>query len=192
MIKQYYKLSKEQSQILLDDYHNVATPLVEHRSNLINEFKDTFGIQGEEMVQEQSFEGSTKVIGYTIGSTGDTHDWIIVNEFQDGPFTKQYAIPNKKYKRGKEFANWLSKINNVSVPTFSKYVLDELLIEDVGMVFDNMNVSMSVAGYHNSIIVLSIPLDEPGDVEFNDDYEIEQIKKSEFIHITEEMTDESN
>ena len=184
MIREFYKLGVNESKQLLDEYHEETSYMVEHRSKIVNDFKDEFDIQGCELVQESVLNDQPVVIGYTVDTVEESSDWCKVNSFQDGGITKSYVVPVKKHYRGKRFSWYLDKINNVKIVPFSKYVVDKLLLSDKSpTIMNGGRLEIAVAGYHHDHVVLSIPVENSGEVELVDG--VIEITGSEFRRLTE-------
>ena len=77
----------------------------------------------------------------------------------------------------------MDKINNVKVVPFSKYAVDKLLVSKQPTIIGDGRLEIAVAGYHHDHVVLSIPVENSGEVELVDG--VIEITGSEFRRLTE-------
>lgn len=184
MIRQYYKLNTDDSKKLLEQYHLDVSPNVEKRAEMVAEFKKDFHTTGRTVYRPKA-GGRTMVLGYEVEGSDRIPKWANRESFNEGDSKHYYLVPKRNFKRGKEFEEWLIKINRIEIPSFNEYITGQALIEQPHIIF-NSAVHYAVAGFAKGHVVMSVPTNEETPVVLSGKLDMEQIKKSEYIALVEE------
>lgn len=185
MQRKYFKVSQKRSSELMDTWRAVTDPLVEKRKDVIEAFKKDFHITGD-VVKTKGGWSYDNHIGFTVEESDRTPKWAKREYYYDDDEKRvNYLTPKRNFKRGKEFQAWLSKLNNIKIKPFTSHLVDQLLVGGGQTIAHGMAMHYPVAGFAKGHIVLSIPTNEDVQPEFHGDGIVE-IKKSEFIALTEE------
>lgn len=183
MIRQYYKLDLDQSKKLNEQFKIDTKGPIEDRANLIKQFYKEFN--ANQMVMKQGHLGETWVIGYEVDKDHEVPKWAKREFFYADSKKRYYLIPKRNFKHGKKFNEWLGKINEIRIPSFNNYVVEKAIGQQPFIIW-GMARHYAVAGYQKDVITLSVPTTEENPVTLVGEYEFVQIKKSEYVAITED------
>jgi len=181
MIREYFKLNKEQSKEFIKQYYEDINPKIERKTELVNKFQNEFQISGE-VVSEEQLLGTLRAIGYEVNKEDKVPEWAEQKEFncsQSGDI-RYYLVPRENFKKGREFQNRLNEINDVKIPLFSDYAVKKFIRVQPNLIYNN-TMQYAVSGYHDGIVILSIPTFEDKQPELNESYDFSKIEKFEFI-----------
>ena len=177
--RRYFVMSEEKSSAFMAEFEKAKAPRQEGYKKLMEAYQadsllvSRSNFSGESVTALLFTEEPEKCGGWKVEKTvhGDEWSWSVV--------------PDRRFKKGKQLASDIAEANSIQAPSlFSPWAIEQLRMGSI--TFTSGAMHHAVAGFVGGRVVVSVPVPDP-DQEFPEIHaDLVEIKKSEFIALTEE------
>lgn len=180
--RRYFVMDKEKSAQFMERFDQLKKPFNDALKALVDEHG-----ANDCWVSRSSFSGD-RVIGLVYNTEPNEAKWLKVEKQRHEGKHLYVVTPNRRYKEGKHLARQLEEVNSMRGRTsnFSVWACQDLEMQCERITDRCMH--HSVAGFVKGQVVVSVPVPYEGD---EDKFpavhaDLVEVKKSEFIALTEE------
>ena len=179
MNRRYFKMDKDNSAELELRYDDLRKP----RQDACNALAAKYGADGV-LITDGSQLFPSRIMGLMFEVRPENQDGLKFEMVEVRGHTKWKASPDRRYKAGKALAADIRAAEKVAgAETFSRWAVEETGMANEG--HTDGKIHLSVAGMAKGCLVVSVPSPEGGSFP-EIDPRLTEIKKSEFIALTEE------